>query len=402
MPIPPSGPSGDVEWLGRPLPIAVRIVFIVLCGVVPFLCFFKQFAQRPDLTQIIQFGEIYQPRELPEIRQLKPDIHSLGGFDGQFYAQMALDPTLRRPDMAAALDDPAVRSQRAFLPLMAYILGGARPAAILFAYALLNLAFWYLLLALLAWVIPITSTRGCLAAAAILFSTGTLLSLEDALTDLPVATLGCLGLFVGEAPAAIFISLAILTKPTGGLFLLRYLTSSSPSTSGWKKRAGLVALALFPPVLWHLYLAGLFPGKLTYISQLGVPLQTWASHLVQTWKMFWHDPEPGLNKLPWHSVRFDFLALVSLTVQALFLMLRPRGRQAVWWVGLGFAGLFFCLDYRVAASAIDFTRTLLPLTFAFNLLLVDVRRDWAFLVLFLAGNAGLIQGVGETFRFLAG
>src|SRR5476649_2445749 len=99
---------------------------------------------------------------------MKPAVMAGDGYDGQFYAQIALDPTFRRPDLPGALDNPGFRGQRIFLPAIAHVLGLGRPKAVLFIYAALNLAFWYALLAALVRQLPAASTRSFLVLFAIM------------------------------------------------------------------------------------------------------------------------------------------------------------------------------------------------------------------------------------------
>jgi hypothetical protein len=392
--------STTAGFLDRRLPPLARALLIGVFALVPLAYFFKQYAQRPDLTQIIQFGETFEPHLLPEVKALQPDIHTLGGYDGQFYAQIALDPTLRRPDLPAALDDPGTRMQRPFLPALAYTLGWGHPAAILFDYALLNLAFWFLLLAGLVRRLPVTTLRSFLALFAILFSVGTLSSLECALTDLPATTLGYLALADGEIMAAPLIALAILTKPTMGLFLFRYVVP--PKTpGGWKRRLLLVLLAAVPFVLWQLYLFYAFSVRLLAERQLGLPFLAWWHHVATSFPIFLHDPYPKLDQLPWRSASFEFLSALSLAIQALFFLLRPRWRQPACWIGLGFSALFFCLGPNPAGDELTYARSVLPLTLLFNIQLLELRQTWWFPGLYLAGNLGLLEGLRQTFRFLA-
>ena len=64
-------------------------------------------------------------------------------------------------------------------------------------------------------------------------------------------------------------------------------------------------------------------------------------------------------------------------------------------MGVAFACLFFCLSDKVYASQVNYTRTVLPMTIAFNLLLLEVRPVPLFVLLFMAGNFGLFEGLGE-------
>jgi hypothetical protein len=97
----------------------------------------------------------------------------------------------------------------------------------------------------------------------------------------------------------------------------------------------------------------------------------------------------------WEWNLFEFLAVVSMMAQAAFLLLRPRWRQPIWLVGVAFVFLFFCLSDKVYVSQVNYTRTVLPMTIAFNILLMEVRPIPLFLFLLIVGNIGLLEGIGE-------
>ncbi|HSN93318.1 MAG TPA: hypothetical protein VLS93_18955 [Anaeromyxobacteraceae bacterium] len=69
------------------------------------------------------------------------------GYDGQFFAALATDPLLLRPETPRMLDAPVYRAGRIGLPLLAWILAGGRDRAAVFVYQLLSwtlgvLAVW--------------------------------------------------------------------------------------------------------------------------------------------------------------------------------------------------------------------------------------------------------------------
>jgi len=71
------------------------------------------------------------------------------GYDGQFYAQLAVEPLLRDRRLDAAIDSPPYRARRILFSWTAYAAGLGRPARILEVYALQNVIAWLLL----AWVL---------------------------------------------------------------------------------------------------------------------------------------------------------------------------------------------------------------------------------------------------------
>jgi hypothetical protein len=392
-------PSTAPNLLDRELSRRARALLVAACAFIPTFYLAQQYRQRADLTRVISFGQIFETRELPEIRDLHPAIERGAGFDGQFYAQIALDPTCRRPDLPGALDNPSLRMQRILLPALAHVLGGGKPARVVFDYALLNLGFWYLLLAVLVRRHPATTPRRFLALFAIMLTTGTLISVQSALTDLPAVTLGFISLGLAELPAAAIISLAILTKPTCGLFLLRYLAPFPQTVRDAFQRVGLVLFALALPMLWQFYLVGTIKAKVLDSGQFGAPFTGWWHRWwssIQTWGA---SPLPQTGEvLTWEWNVFEVLALISMTIQIIYLVLTPRWRHPLWLVSLAFIALFFCFSDKNFSAEVGYTRTVLPITIAFNLFLLEIRSTPRFLLLFLGGNFGLLEGAGDMLR----
>jgi hypothetical protein len=56
------------------------------------------------------------------------------GYDGQFYAALAIDPWLRSPETVKALDAPAYRATRILVPMAAWLVTLGRPQAAIVAY----------------------------------------------------------------------------------------------------------------------------------------------------------------------------------------------------------------------------------------------------------------------------
>ena len=87
----------------------------------------------------------------------------------------------------------------------------------------------------------------------------------------------------------------------------------------------------------------------------------------------------------------SLLSLLALTVQLIYIVLRPQWRDPWWRTGLVYAGLMLCLGsamwegYPGAAC-----RVLLPLTLAFNVLAVRRRAAIGWLLL---GNLSVVSGV---------
>jgi len=104
-----------VRALGPAVPYlpATAVVALVLWSVGQFY--------HPDtgLTSLIQFGDQFEARALPALRAVPHAVREGAGYDGQFYAQLALDPLLRSESIDTALDGAAYRGRRILLPSLA-------------------------------------------------------------------------------------------------------------------------------------------------------------------------------------------------------------------------------------------------------------------------------------------
>ncbi len=193
--------------------------FLIVLLVVPALILIKHYKPQSGFLGLIYFGKKFNATRLEEVNNLNPPITNSAGYDGQFYAQIALNPSLTRDDLERALDGPLYRSRRIGLPLLAYCLGLGKPAWILQVYSLLNVVFWLLLLAVLGRLIGFQRPRDLLLVIALLWSTGTLTSIERALTDLPAAVLGILAVCYSRTwvGSAFLLGSAALFRETSAL-----------------------------------------------------------------------------------------------------------------------------------------------------------------------------------------
>jgi hypothetical protein len=374
--------------LDRTMPRWLAAAILVAASIFPTWYVAAHDDRAQGFTSLILFGENFEKHALPEVRALHPATAGPWGYDGQFYAQLALDPTLRRPDLKTAFADEsaAYRSQR-YLPIvLAYVLGLGHPASILTAYALLNLGFWFALLALLAAYLRGRTARQYAAAVACLLTTGTLISIQRSLTDLPAAFFALASALTEGVAGSLLLSLSMLSKPTGGLLLARYLGSWPADRGEWARRAGLILLALAAPVALQLYILHVFGSVATGQGNLGLPLVGLIREEMANWKQLAeiHSTTPH-----WDWPIFEFAAPISLLVQASYFAVRREPASPLWWLGATFAALFIFLAHPVLVEQLASTRTVLPLTLAFNLLLARERGRF-FWLYFVAGNFGLL------------
>ena len=156
------------------------------------------------------------------------------GFDGQYYAHMALHPPWIYHDAIDHYDFPAYRIRRVFLPTLAWMLGFGKPLWIVHIYSFFNILSWLGMAWLLTAWLPLQNWvnfgrwAGCLLAA------GVLESLRGSLTDLPSLLMmlaGCDGgKRSGPGLGSFVFSASVLTRDTVALSILGLLWPNPPST----------------------------------------------------------------------------------------------------------------------------------------------------------------------------
>src|SRR5215203_6541393 len=97
---------------------------------------------RTGFSSLVIFGERMRTTLLPAVSGLPLAFEPGGGYDGQYYAQMATDPLLRNPEIDRSLDLAPHRARRILFSWTAYLAGLGRPAHIVEAYSWQNIVCW--------------------------------------------------------------------------------------------------------------------------------------------------------------------------------------------------------------------------------------------------------------------
>jgi hypothetical protein len=361
--------------------IAGALVILFLASVARF------YHPGTGFTALIAFPDPHE--HVSAAMRETPHAHVPYPYDGQFYAQRALDPLLRDPAYDRAMDLAPYRGRRILFSWTAWALGLGRPAWILQAYALQNVLCWVLLALLLTrWIPPVTA-RGLALWIACLFSHGMLWSVRFALLDAPSLLLLAASIALIEKgrplSGAVVTGLAGLGRETNVLAL-----AGQPLPRDRRSLARLVvagALAVLPLLVWLDYLRSIYRSTISSgaAAQLAMPgvavTAVWQEVLLRD------IPGNGLFSLPglW------LVLLISLAVQAGYLALRREYGNPWWRVGAAYALLMLLLDRTLAdpdTGAI--TRVLLPMTVGFNILLAREPRGGRAWTWYALGNAHLI------------
>jgi hypothetical protein len=342
-------------------------------------------------TSLIAIGTTFEPRFTGEFRSAPHYVHQNSGYDGQFYAQLALDPLLTDRETVSGIDDVAYRSRRMLIPAVAYVLGLGRPAWILQAYSLVNVIAWIAIGWLLLRWLPVGTMHAGLAWTACMLSNGLLASVRRSLPDGPSLVFLVIGIIAIEKNrhwlAAAICGLSGTARETnllGGSMLGTPWPPKAARIRTWLAQAALVVL---PLIAWSIYLhtRGLAPSPGAH--NFSLPLVEYV--------LKWNSTVRELLARGWDGsyARITLLALVALTTQVLTLLWRRDWRSPWWRVGVAYVGLFLILGpavwegYPGAAS-----RVLVPMTFAFNILLPRNAWFWPLLIL---GNVDILWGLEE-------
>ena len=342
-------------------------------------------------SALLLLGDKMVERALPEFIATGPHAQPNSyGYDGQFYAQLAVEPDLRNPDLVVALDSLPYRARRILLSWTAWVVGGGDAARVVQVFAIQNVACWLALaLVLLRWF-PATSWENYFRWASVLFCYGLCFSVRASLLDGPSLLLIAVGVIFFEKGrpwwSASVLAVSGLVRETN---VIAASVLATPGRKTWAEWGGVVArgvLVAVPCGLWVLYLTRVVGSEHAGGSgNFSLPLEAYAQKVGATLA----DIRAG----GWNEANFSSVTmLVALTVQAGFLALRPRWSEPWWRIGLPYLVLMVALGeamwegYPGAAA-----RALLPMGLAFNVLVPRGRKWWAVVAL---GNATMLSAFG--------
>lgn len=371
--------------------VVLQVLCMCLLFVVPLHIIKAHYSPDSRFLGLIYFGQRFVPSQLPEVAALSPPALSPWGYDGQFYAQIALRPALLEQDIIEALDNPSYRARRIGLPMMAHILGMGVPGWTMHVYSMLNFVFWVLLFASTAYFIGHRRVRDFFLMISMLWSTGTLASIARSLTDFPAAVLGVMALLLrdrGYVPAFL-LSMTALMKEASVLGFAAVVWPWREKEKKWRRLIVSGLIMALPVVLWVLYVQmRVSSGSSAGTGNFSFPLTGFfqkvshAFHLLTTGL----SGKPPGGKL---DLIFELLSPLSLFAQSIYFCVKPRFASTTWRFGIGFVVLFALLGGSVWQEQFAYTRVLLPLTFAFNLLLHENEQGKQLAVWYVLGNMGM-------------
>lgn len=333
------------------------------------------------LTSLIYFGERFEDRVLPSVRDVPRRVYvDSMGYDGQFYAQLAVDPLLQSPEIENALDAPAYRARRILLSWTAYVFGFGRPDWILQAYVVQHLVIWLVVAVILCrWFPPASFLNLCLWVGC-MFNPGMVFSVHGALPDgsgMLLLTLAVIAI-ENDAPrrAAWTVGIAALAKETNLLWSAVLLSPDGLSHRDWRQWCLRGVLVAGPLTAWLIYLLARDFGGEFGVRNLTLPLAGYVEHWVAVLR---GEDHAGI------------LSMISITTQA-GVIIHTRAWSSAWWrAGAASVALMVLLGTPVWEGLPGTTeRVVLPMAFAFHAVLPQGRWFWPLLTL---GNLPILDYV---------
>ena len=340
-------------------------------------------------TRLIEFGSVFEETAPPTLQRVPHHVNEDStGYDGQFYALASIDPLLLDPATREVVG--SYRARRTLFSMTAHVLGFGDPSRVIQIYAVQNVFTWLIFAVVVCRWLPPDSPQNFLRWLGCVFSYGMISSARFALLDGPSVLLIALAVLAIETGrpylAAAVAGLAGLTRETNvliaGIVLPRQLREiTREAFGGLLLRAGIL---LVPLTVWIAYvytidLVGLAGGSRNFATPLSGYYEKWVETIEE------------LHNAGWGSfARFNVYALVSLTTQAVSLLVRPRPEHPWWRAGVPFVVLMAFLGESVWAGYPGATtRVVLPMSIAFNVLLPRGRWAWPLLLL---GNLSVLHG----------
>ena len=371
----------------------IGLAAVYVAAVVVFLVSIGRFYQKSTgFTSLIHFGSKFYDRTLPAVRYA-PHATAFDGWgdDGQFYAQMAVEPLLRNRHLDVALDNPPYRSRRILFAWTAYLAGQGEPARVLRAYAMQNIVAWLALAGVLLYWFPPSRARNVLPWIGCLYSAGLLISVRLSMLEGPSMLVVTLAILAHERHrgwlATGLMAISGLGRETN-MIGSGLLVSRVPRTRQQILAVcGTAACVALPFVVWSRYVSSIYPGfSYTSPDSFAVPfsgyLTKWSTTLREYYQYGWAS-----------NARFNFAILIGLSVQLAFLALRREWKSAWWRMAAPYCVLFAMTSYAVwGGSPGAAPRVLLPLTFAFNVLVARLE-GWSFWALIVLGNLSVVSGI---------
>jgi hypothetical protein len=372
--------------------LVAALAFALICCV-----YAREWSPVTGITRFINLGREFSDRGVAAYRTAPKYMDSFPanryGFDGQWYAQMALDPLLRDPQTRVAIDNPPYRARRILLPWLAWLGGLGRPAWVLNVYAALNPLFWLGFAVMMARLFRPYGWRGLAGFAAMLLTCGVIESMWGSLTDFPAWVLMTLAVMVGGTTGAGVLALAFLTREVSALGVVGLFDFQPPWPAAFRKNLRLGLIVAVPFLLWFAYFTWRLHGMVAPAGgeNMDIPLRAIGRKLREVAGAIRHGDIAWLQFYKSYTLHALFTIVATLT-QCAYVLTHRRWENRLWRVAAAFVPAFLCIGSPQWVSHFTVTRQALPITLGFNLLLA-MRPGRRWVIWFVLGNCFVPYGI---------
>jgi hypothetical protein len=341
-------------------------------------------------TKFVQLDELDARNGIHEIRENPVFVYpGENGYDGAAYTQIAFHPLLDSAELKPALGNVPYRARRILGSALAWLFAGGNPARIAQVYAALNLAVWLALAALLWRALAVSNLRSLVAWVGVMFSAGALHSVRLALTDLLGATLVAAAIWLSErgrhGGAIGAMASAGLARETALANIVALWRGPWKSRGAWVGNLARTAVVALPLFLWIIYVHWKAGPAAQGFGNFSWPVAGWVEKGITT--VAEYSRSPGFRWLNTTTL----LALIGLTVQAVFLLRRPHWKEAWWRAGACGAVMMLLLGTSVwEGHPGAATRVLLPMSVAFAVVAIREHATWPWIA---GGSLSVFSGV---------
>jgi hypothetical protein len=390
--MPPTQPEPRCPWLIRGAGVGAVVLFLWLVA--------RFWHPVYGFTSFLMMDPSQMPPKIEAVREQPVYIYPyLGDYDGVFYAQIAHHPLLDSRELGPAMDDLPYRARRILPSALAWLLAAGNPFWIFDAYSTLNILAWLALAWILWRLLGVRDARTWIAWAGVMFSAGAMISVRRALTDL-VALAFIAGFLLLQKRgrrlgAALALGAAALCRETSllaaaGLPFGGRRRAEAESRSKAPTWATSLAIAVIPLAAWLAYVRVVAGPGIAGIRNFTWPLAGFLGKWSETLS------DSGAFSDPLVATAAS-LALLGLTVQAIYLCVHRDARDPWWRIGAAYLLMMAVLGPAVWQGTPSATcRVLLPMTLAFNLAAAGRRSPFLWI---LFGNLTVVQGL-VSFRDL--
>ena len=356
--------------------------------------FFSQYDPDYGYTWAARFGSHFESFATPAL-QNSPHYRfpEADGYDGQFYAQLALHPSLMDENVEKSVDNFSYRARRMLFSWTAFALGLGNPDWILQAYCIQNILFWLLLAGILVKWLPPSDFQNLVRFVSILYSVGLIHSVTQAVLDGPSLLLIAISMFLLERGhkilASLLLGVSVLGKETNLLASMALSWLRKYDISSVKTVSLMLLLLMAPFGLWFAY--GHFVLDVSLASpgnaqNFAAPLSGWGQAIMEKIRL-------GIETRFGSRLIREIALLVAIAIQAAYFIARPKPRSHWWRLGVVYAVLMTFLGFAVWEGSIGAApRILMPMTLAFNLLFT---RQNKYLPILLMANIPVYLGYTE-------